>query len=472
MKVEERKIELVYLYDNNPRKNQDAVAAVAASIKEFGWQQPIVIDTAGVIICGHTRFAAAKLLGLASVPVVVAKNLSPEQIRAYRIADNKTGEIAGWDNKLLSAELESLLESGFDLDVLAFSPDELQRLIAAPAGGGVTDPDAVPLPPDEPRTKSGDLWVLGSHRLFCGDSSKWADVERLLGGATCQLAHTDPPYNVAVESWSVPSGPSGGVSRGPRNPTFKPLQNDSQSPEAFAAMLQQWFGCLTQALDPGASFYVWGDYANLSKYPRALAGAGLYFSQGIIWVKEHPVLNRKDFMGNFEMCFYGWKEGAAHRWLGPKNIQDVWQFSRGGNLDGGKVYPLGDGLSVNSVTGVGFDVVPADPGVSRRSLSLEEGATLQFVPGVGDVWFVKKMHSSKTVHLTEKPVELAARAIRYSSRPGENVLDLFGGSGSTLIACEQLGRRGFLMELDTQYCDVIVRRWEEFSGLTAELVRD
>lgn len=478
--VEERKIELVYPYPNNPRKNRDSVAAVAASIKEFGWQQPIVVDTGGVIICGHTRYEAAKLLGLASVPVHVARDLSPEQIKAYRIADNKTAELASWDNKLLAEELVSLVGKGFDLSLLSFSNDELQRLLPAmPGVVGASNPDEVPQLPEDPRTQVGDLWLLGPHRLLCGDSAKWPDVERLLGGDLCSLAHTDPPYNVAVESRSQRAMAAGTSSFPGKGKAAKlrakdrSLANDQMSDEAFAAMLQAWFGNLSKALDPGASFYCWGGYANVASYPRALAGAGLYFSQAIIWVKEHPVMGRKDFMGNHEWCFYGWKEGAGHRWLGPRNVPDVWQFSRSGPFirGGGKVYPLGDGLSVNSTSGVGLDIVPSDAQVSRRSLMLEDDAVLQVQPGVGDVWFVKKMHSSQTVHLTEKPTELASRAIRYSSRPGERVLDLFGGSGSTLIACEQLGRVARLMELDRAYCDVIVQRFVDFSGKEAHCVK-
>jgi DNA modification methylase len=186
----------------------------------------------------------------------------------------------------------------------------------------------------------------------------------------------------------------------------RPLANDFVSDAEFDRLLRAWFGNLARVLEPGRAFYVWGGYANCGNYPPVLKASGLYFSQAVIWVKEHPVLTRKDFMGNHEWAFYGWREGAAHRFFGPNNAADVWS--------------------------------------------------------------VKKVNPQSMVHLTEKPVELAARALQYSSRPGENVLDLFGGSGSTLIAAEQTGRHAFLMELDAPYCDVIRARWEKFTGKKAK----
>lgn len=306
--------------------------------------------------------------------------------------------------------------------------------------------DLVPAPPDKARTARGDLWILGRHRLLCGDSSLAADVDRLMSGGTggaggtVQLVNTDPPYNVRVEprSNNAIAAAVGGdgashhqsfdVARRPnvKRPTTKklrakdrPLANDFLPPAEFEKLLAAWFGQAARVLDPGRAFYIWGGYANLANYPPALAAAGLYFSQAIIWVKEHAVLTRKDFMGNHEWAFYGcrdfegrhaagfygWREGAAHRYFGP--------------------------------------------------------------PSATDVWTVKKVNPQSMVHLTEKPVELAARSIQYSTRPGEAVLDLFGGSGSTLIACEQLDRRAYLMELDPLYCDVIVERWQKFSGKRA-----
>ncbi|HEX3999769.1 MAG TPA: DNA modification methylase [Pirellulales bacterium] len=430
MKIELWKLSDVKPYPNNPRLNDDAVDAVVASIREFGFRQPIVVDSDGVIIVGHTRWKAAQKLGVEKVPVHVAKDLTPEQIKAYRIADNKTNELAEWNLDLLPIELADLQAANYDLGLLGFDQDELAKLLNGDLNEGLCDPDDVPAPPDEATTQPGDLWILGDHRLLCGDSSKPEDVDRLLDGAVIHLVNTDPPYNVKVEPRSNNAIAAGLSSfAGPKHhqsldlarhpekskPTQKklrakdrPLANDFVTDEVFDQLLASWFGNMARVLSPGRGFYIWGGYANCGNYPPVLKAMGLYFSQAIIWVKEHPVLTRKDFMGNHEWCFYGWREGAAHVYLGPNNAVDVWS--------------------------------------------------------------IKKVNPQSMIHLTEKPVELAIRAMKYSSRPGENVLDLFGGSGSTLIAAEQTGRKAFLMELDALYADVIVQRWEKFAGRKAERV--
>jgi DNA modification methylase len=317
------------------------------------------------------------------------------------------------------------------LEGVGFDETEIDEILAgleAETGDlADVDQDAVPEPPDKATTRPGDLWVLGRHRLLCGDSANWEDVGRLLAGAPIHLLNQDPPYNVKVEPRSnnaIAAGLSSfapthhqklDLARHPEkaNPTGKmrpkdrPLENDFLSDEEFARLLRAWFGNAARALLPGRAFYIWGGYGNCGNYPPALAESGLYFSQSIIWVKEHPVLTRKDFMGNHEWAFYGWREGAAHVWCGPTNATDVWS--------------------------------------------------------------VKKLNHTAMVHLTEKPVELAARAMQYSSRKGENVLDLFGGSGSTMAAAEQLGRNAFLMEVDAPYCDVIVERAQRVTGKEAIL---
>ena len=398
-------------------------------MKNFGFRKPIVVDAKFVIICGHTCWKAATKLGLAKVPVHVAKDLTPQQIKAYRIADNKTSELADWDFGLLNIELAELQASDYDLSKLGFDENELARLLVAGGNVGLTDPDEVPAPPDEPTTKRGDIWILGNHRLMCGDSSLPEDLDRLLAGQLIQLCNTDPPYNVNVEPRSnnaIAAGLTSGkgasnhqhfdAARRPQSKKAtgtklrakdRPLANDFISEAEFDRLLLAWFGNIARVLEPGRAFYIWGGYANTANYPAPLKASELYFSQAIIWHKQHPVLTRKDFMGDHEWCFYGWRTGAAHVFLGPNNVPDVWP--------------------------------------------------------------IKKVNHQKMVHLTEKPVELAARAMEYSSRPGENVLDLFGGSGSTLIAAEQNGRRAFLMELDPLYCDVIVERWEKFTGQKAHL---
>jgi DNA modification methylase len=428
MHVEMRPIGSIRPYDHNPRHNDPAVDAVAASIQAFGFRQPIVVDEHDVIIVGHTRYKAALKLGLKMVPVHVAAGLTPAQAKAYRIADNQTATLSQWDDDKLVQELAQLREMDFDLGLTGFSSEELMQLLEPATTEGLTDPDAIPEPPDEPITQLADLWLLGKHRLLCGDSGKAEDVDRLLGGAAIHLVNTDPPYNVRVEPRSnnaIAAGLSSfqgtthhqslDLARHPQKaqPTERklrakdrPLVNDFVSDQEFDRLLRVWFGNLARVLLPGRAFYIWGGYANCANYPPVLREVGLYFSQAVIWVKGHPVLTRKDFMGNHEWCFYGWKEGAAHQFYGPKNATDVWE--------------------------------------------------------------VHKVNPQNMIHLTEKPVELAGRALEYSSKPGENVLDLFGGSGSTLIAAEQVGRRALLMEVDPLYCDVIVQRWQQFTGHKAQ----
>ena len=333
MLVEMRNVALIKPYPHNPRRNDHAVAAVAAAIREFGFRQPLVLDEDSVIVVGSTRYKAAVQLGLEEVPVHVATGLSPEQIRAYRIADNKLGELAEWDDTLLVQELMALQKMDFDLDVVGFSAEELQELFQTEVEPGLVDPDDVPQPPNEPVTRPGDLWQLGEHRLLCGDSAKPADVDRLLGGAPIHLISTDPPYNVRVEPRSnnaIAAGLSSfegakhhqqlDVVRHPEKakPTQRklrakdrPLVNDFVSDAEFERLLQAWFGNMSRVLDPGRSFYIWGGYANCGNYPPVLKATGLYFSQAIIWDKQHPALTSKDFMGAQEWCFYGWKLGAA-----------------------------------------------------------------------------------------------------------------------------------------------------------------
>ena len=430
MHVEMRDIATIQPYPGNPRRNDHAVDAVAASIREYGFRQPLVLDQNGVIVVGSTRYKAALRLGMKAVPVHVAKGLTPAQLKAYRICDNKTAEIAAWDYQLLVQELAGLQQVDFDLDLVGFSPEELSDLIQAELEPGLTDPDEVPAPPDRALTQSGDLWLLGDHRLLCGDAGRTEDVDRLLDGAPIHLVNTDPPYNVQVEPRSNNAMAAGLSSlaalpcqkldeaRHPRKarrttrklrPRDRPLQNDFVSAAQFDQLLRAWFGNIARVLLPGRAFYLFGGYSNIGNYPKALAVCGLYFSQQIIWIKEHPVLTRKDFLGNHEWCFYGWREGAAHQFFGPKNAVDVWS--------------------------------------------------------------IKKVNPQNMQHLTEKPVELALRSLQYSSRSGEHVLDLFGGSGSTLIAAEQAGRRAFLMEIDALYCDVIVERWQRFTGKKAKRLK-
>lgn len=340
MRVQLWDIARVKPYEKNPRVNEHAVEAVARSLQAFGFRQPIVTDENGVIIVGHTRWKAAKELGLKKVPVHVATGLSEAQIKAYRIADNQTASLAEWDQELLPLELAELREMNFDLNLTGFSEVELAEWLGDEVQEGLTDPDEVPESPDEAITQLGDLWILGDHRLLCGDSSKAEDVDRLLDGQPIHLVNTDPPYNVRVEprsnnaisaglsSFAAPQGKRRktathhqglDLARHPNKskPTGKklrakdrPLANDFVTDGEFDALLDAWFGNIARVLLPGRSFYVWGGYANLGNYPPFLKKHGLYFSQGIVWDKQHPVLTRKDRMGSrVERVGFAWERG-------------------------------------------------------------------------------------------------------------------------------------------------------------------
>jgi DNA modification methylase len=480
MKIEMRRVDAVKPYADNPRFNAKAVEAVAASIREFGFRQPVVVDAKDVIIVGHVRWLAAKSLGLKNIPVHVARELTPAQVRAYRIADNKLHELATWDFDRLSIELTALQDTGLNMALLGFDECELLAVLARSQEAPVADD--IPAPPDKATTRPGDLWILGEHRLLCGNSAEAVDVARVTAGHKIHLFNTDPPYNVNVEPRSHNALRAAGkkthhqqldLARKPkaRATTSKmrakdrPLMNDFLKPAEFERMLGAWFKNAAGVLVPGGAFYVWGGYANCANYPGALSAAGLYFSQAIIWIKEAPVLTRKDFMGNHEWCFYGWKEGAAHRFFGPHNLTDAWHVAPAKPADDGK--SIDRGVRLDSADGSRVDVLPPVSGGLPMVKIDERGVTLFGANNTTDVWSVKKVSNQKTVHLTEKPVELAARAMRYSSKPGENVLDLFGGSGSTLIGAEQNDRRAHLLELDPLYCDVIVQRWENLTGKKA-----
>lgn len=408
----------------HPETNLDAIKA---SLARFGQAEPLVVQRGTRrLIAGHGRLMAMKALGWTHVEIVEL-DIDDMGATALGIALNRTAELAEWDDATLGRLLGELRTAGA-LDGVGYSDEDIDTLLAEiGVGQNEFDEDEVPAPLDAAVTKPGDVWVLGNHRLICGDSSKALDVDRLLDGERIHLVNTDPPYNVKVEPRSnnaIAAGLSsfGNATHhqrfdaerrsGAQKPTNakmrakdRPLMNDFLPEAEFEAMLLAWFGNASRVMADGASFYVWGGYANCANYPPAFKASGLYFSQAVIWVKEHPVLTRKDFMGNHEWCFYGWKEGAGHHFYGPNNVTDTWS--------------------------------------------------------------VKKVNPQSMVHLTEKPVELAVRAIEYSSKIGENVLDLFGGSGSTLMAAEATGRRAFLVELDPIYCDVIVRRYQQSTGKVA-----
>jgi site-specific DNA-methyltransferase (adenine-specific) len=310
--VELRPIHQLKPYENNPRDNDPAVDAVAASLRAFGWRQPIVLDENDVIIVGHTRYKAALKLGMTEVPVHVARGLSPEQARAYRIADNQTATLATWDEGKLPLELMALQQADYDLSLLGFPEDELLRLLTAPTEPQC-DPDDVPEPPAEPVTQPGDLWVLGRHRLLCGDATKPDDLAQLLPEGRADLLLTDPPYNVSYEGKMADA---------------LTIANDDLDPAAYRTFLTTALSTAAQHLRPGGSFYLWhADTAGLD-VRLSCAEAGLQVRQCLVWVKSVLVPGRQDYQWKHEPCLYGWADGAAHTWLSDRAQTTVLEFDK------------------------------------------------------------------------------------------------------------------------------------------------
>ena len=386
------KITDIIPYDKNPRLNDGAVEAVANSIKEFGWRAPIVVDKDMVIICGHTRLKAAIQLGLEEVPVHIADNLTPEQVQAYRIADNRTGEIAEWDYSLLPVELKELQDSDFDLSLLGFDADELDKLLNGEeenvVAEGETDADAVPEVPEVAVSKRGEVYQLGKHRLMCGDSTKPEDVVKLLDGELADMVFTDPPYGVSYKGVNNPGGRA-----------WEVIENDDLRGDTLSEFLLAAFKNIKTHLREKRAFYIWYATSNHLQFEHAIIDAGLKSKQVLMWNKG-MILGHSDYHWAFEPCFYGCKADENCIWFGDRCQTTVWD--------------------------------------------------------------IKRDNTREYVHPTQKPTALAIKAMFNSSKPGEIVLDLFGGSGSTLIACEQTNRVNRSMEFDPKYADVIRKRWAEF----------
>jgi len=386
-------------YARNARTHSDAqVAQIAASIAEFGFTNPILAGSDGVIVAGHGRLAAAQKLGLDAVPVVVLDHLTPTQRRALGIADNRIAENAGWDEELLRIELEGFQDECFDLDLIGFDADALAELLAGdePVNEGQSDEDAVPEVGETPVSRPGDVWQLGPHRLLCGDATLAESYKALLDGKAVDMVFTDPPYNVNYAN----------SAKDKLRGKDRAILNDNLG-DGFHAFLQA-------ALTPmvahcRGAIYVAMSSSELDTLQSAFRAAGGKWSTFIIWAKNTFTLGRADYQRQYEPILYGWPEGGERHWCGDRDQGDVWQI---------------------------------------------------------------KKPQKNDLHPTMKPVELVERALRNSSRPGNVVLDPFGGSGTTLIAAEKSGRVARLIELDPKYADVIVRRWQDWSGKQAIRVAD
>ena len=374
-KVEKWDIEKLIPYARNARTHSDEqVGQIAASIKEWGWTTPVLVDEDGGIIAGHGRTMAAKRLGMREVPVMVARGWSDAKKRAYVLADNKLALNAGWDDSMLALELKELGETGFDLDLTGFSLDEINALTPLEFEPGLTDEDAVPEAPEEPTTRLGDVWILGQHRLMCGDSTSIDAVEKLMDGQKVDVLFTDPPYNVAFNG---------------RSGKHDVIKNDNLEEREF----DQFIGEVLQTIKTinAPAFYIWCNWKFYATLQRELK-----YKACIVWAKN----------------VFGMGTNYRH----------------------------------------------------QHEFCLFNGSIDDHIKNESDLWEVKK--DTNYVHPTQKPVALSERALG-NHKKAQNVLDLFGGSGSTLIGCEKMGRKAFVMELDPKYCDVIIKRWEEYTGKNA-----
>ena len=395
MKIQNVATNKLIPYHNNPRKDQ-AIDKLASSIKEYGFQQPIVVDKDMIVIVGHTRLQGAKKLGLKKVPIVVA-DLSEAKAKAYRIADNRLNEDSNWDMDLLSSEINELLEQDYNLDELGFDDLEIEKFLNN-EGDGLTEDDEIPEVPEKPKSKVGDIYQLGQHKLICGDSTSEEVLSKLFKESKADMVFTDPPYNVAYGKFT-------GNSKNGYRFKHRHIQNDDMSDEQFVEFLKSFIKNSYNYVKDGSPFYIFYGERNAIQFLTAFKNSGLYHSCNIIWKKHSLVLGRSDYHYIHEPIFYGWKEKTSHKFYGDRKGTSVWEFDR---------------------------------------------------------------PTKSELHPTMKPVELILKALKNSSKSEDIIYEPFGGSGSTMIACEKLNRACYSVELDPKYADVIVKRWENYTGLKAK----
>jgi DNA modification methylase len=393
MELIKKKVSELIPYINNSRTHsEEQITQLISSIKEFGFTNPILLAPDNSIIAGHGRLQAVKRLGHEEVPCIIVQGLTKTQIKALIIADNQLALNAGWNLEKLSVEIEGLKDEDFNIDILGFNDDFIKDLLNK-QNQGLTDEDAVPEVKENPKSKLGDIFVLGNHRLMCGDATIQTDVEKLMNKSLADLLHTDPPYNVNYSNADRPKASKTDLGK---------IKNDVMNNDDFYIFLNQSFVTAFTVLKEDSSAYVWHSSAEQINFTKAFVDAGFKFSQQIIW-KKPMLLGRGKYQWAHEPCLFGSK-GSPY-FTDDRTKTTVWDFG-------------------------GYD-------------------------------------KSKNVHPTQKPIFIPEEAINNSSKQGSNVLDLFGGSGSTLIACEKLGRNGFILELDPKYCDVIIQRWQQFTGKEA-----
>ena len=404
LQIEEIDIDCLVPYENNAKEHTRAqIDAVEASIKEFGFRNPVIVwrnaDGMLEVVAGHARITAAKNLGIRKVPCVSCDDLSDAQRRAYTLVDNQTTMMTGWDSDMLAYELD-VLSDEFDMTSLGFT-DEMVGMADEVEAEDDEMPEVV-----ECRAKRGEIWQLGAHRIMCGDSTCREDVEKLVGGGFCDLLLTDPPYNVALGQHMRPSE----LKQLHRRTDGLVIENDSwEDEDAFVQFLKSAFDNAMAALNPGAAFYIWHADNQRMNFLKACEQSGMTIRECLVWAKNTFALGRQDYQWRHEPCLYGWKDGAAHNWYSDRKQSTVLEFDK---------------------------------------------------------------PTANAEHPTMKPVGLMAYLIQNSTKRGDTVLDVFGGSGSALIACEETGRKCLSMELDPHYCDVIIARWEELTGEKAVLVSE
>lgn len=408
-------------YTQNARVHNDQqVAMIAASIKEFGFNNPVLIDGKGNVIAGHGRLMAARKLGMDEVPCLVLDHMTEAQKRAYILADNQIATKSGWDKDLLRKELDALQGLAFDLNLTGFSSKELDALFPDRKKARA-DENNVPAQPSEPTSRLHDVWQLGPHRLVVGDATDRAVVDLLMDGQKADLVWTDPPYNVAIE------GKAGKI------------LNDDMGSQAFLDFLTAVFLNYHHAMRAGACIYVAHADSERANFTLAYQAGGLKLSQVLIWIKQSATLSRQDYNWQHEPILYGWKEGAGHFFAGDFTLTTV----------------VDDDIDLDKMN-------KADLLTFAKELKAHLKTTA-----------VRHDRPTKSdLHPTMKPIQLVRDQIEASSREGDLVLDFFGGSGSTLIAAETCGRRANLLELDPRFADVIITRWEEFTGQKAVLASD
>lgn len=430
MQIIEKDINELKPYGNNPRINDEAVEKVAESIKEFGWKVPAVIDKNNIIVAGHTRYKAAQLLGITKIPCIIADDLTEEQINAFRLADNKTAEFAQWDLEKLAAELEEI--ENIDMQTFGFE-------FAEEDDDEIIEDDFEEELPEEPKSKFGEIYQLGDNKLMVGDSTNPADVSALMNGEKADMIITDPPYNVDYKSKDqalLTLRPS----KRTQKDIYNDIENDKMNNEDFIKFLTTAFINLRENAKPGAAFYIWHAAMHTSDFWKACSLADLQVRQQLIWVKNMFVIGRQDYQWKHEPCLYGWTNGGSHYFINDRTQDTIIQDDTIDNFNKLK---------------------------KEEAIELLINIYKKLEPS--SVLYEDKPNRSE-IHPTMKPINLFARLIKNSSKKGENVLDLFGGSGTTLIACEQLNRKAFLMEYEPKYVDVIIKRWEEFTGKKAQLI--